>query len=314
LATFANGSGADGFEELLAQADFEVDAVPLDVGGEIVPVDLSGARVGAGDQEAMLVIARDASERVSLQNQLRQAQKLEAMGQLTGGIAHDFNNLLTAVALNIEALKRRIGREGETEAIADQIERALDRGQAMTHRLLAFARQQPVAPRVCEVRELVQASIEMLERALPHHVQIQSRCANDLHRVSIDPNQFQDALLNLAINARDAMPTGGRLTIGAENVVLDRKPGSVGPGRYVSVVVSDTGAGMSQETMRRAFEPFFTTKPEGRGTGLGLSMVYGFARQAGGEVSIESALDRGTTITLLLPEAGSAMAQHEALA
>jgi|GEM_PF-2685768 len=262
----------------------------------------SSAAVAFDNEAYRLVIVRDVTEQRRLEGQLRRVQELDGLCQLTGVIAHDFNNLLGAVALSMEALKGRLAEGSEAKAIANSVERATERGRAMTRRLLAFARQQPVVARECDISELVSASLEMVQRTLPHTIEIEANLDPGLNYAFIDPAQLEDALLNLAINARDAMPAGGRLVFSTAPVRIDAEvAGSAPVGDYVSVIVSDTGAGMSLETQQRVFEPFFTTKEEGKGTGLGLSQVYGFARQAGGDVRIESLLGQGTTITILLP-------------
>jgi PAS domain S-box-containing protein len=275
--------------------------------------EATSAAVSVDGEHYRLVIVRDVTEQRRLEAGLRRVQKLDALGQLTGGIVHDFNNLLSAIALNVEALRRRTAQGGEASVIADHLERGVERGQAMSRRLLAFARQQPVAARECDINAIVAASVEMLERTLPHGIQIETRSAGELHAV-IDPSQFEDALLNLALNARDAMPGGGKLSIETAMHSIAVGAGDAGAllsGDYVAISVTDTGAGMDAETMQRVFEPFFTTKEEGKGTGLGLSMVYGFARQAGGDVRIESDIGRGTRVSILLPRASLGMVQHD---
>jgi signal transduction histidine kinase len=234
-------------------------------------------------------------------------QKLDALGQLTGGIAHDFNNLLTVVLANAEALLTRLDDRPDAAALAANIERAADNGSSMTRRLLAFARRQEVDVRLCNVNAVVADCVEMFRRTLPSSVAIETELAPDIAPLLIDPSQLEDALLNLAINARDAMPEGGALRIKTHNGTIengDELPQIAGR-PYVCISVADTGEGMSADAMQRVFEPFFTTKGEGRGTGLGLSMVYGFARQAGGDVRIESVLGKGTRVNILLPGAQS---------
>ena len=239
--------------------------------------------------------------------QLRQAQKMEAVGQLTGGIAHDFNNLLTGVIGSLDLMQRRLAR-GETDRIAHYATMAMasaNRAAALTHRLLAFSRRQPLDPRPVDANRLVLGMEELLRRSIGEAVTLDIVAAGDLWRSLCDPHQLESAILNLAINARDAMPDGGVLTIETCNAHLDDayalRDREVRPGHYVCVCVTDTGMGMSPETIARAFEPFFTTKPIGQGTGLGLSMIYGFARQSEGYVRIYSEEGRGTTIRLYLP-------------
>jgi PAS domain S-box-containing protein len=299
--------GVADFEALLEQRTFEASALPLDVGqGRIVHVDLSATRVNAEGSEALLVIARDVSERVSLQEQLRQSQKLEAMGQLTGGVAHDFNNLLTVVTTSTERLAAALRDQPTLLPMLEQIDRAVDRGEQLTSRLLTFARKQTLRRIVIDLNAIVQRATEMLGRTLGEHVGLEVNLENALWPSVADAAQVEDALLNLCINARDAMPNGGRLSIETRNHRLtDADASALGAdassGDYATLIVRDTGTGMSRETLARAVEPFFTTKDVGSGTGLGLSMVYGFAKQSGGWLQIESEVGRGTSITLYLP-------------
>ena len=270
--------------------------------GERRRFEASSAAVTIERESYRLVIVREVTEQRRLEAQLRRVQKLDALGQLTGGIAHDFNNLLTVVAANAEALLRRLDDRPDVAVLAANIERAADNGSAMTRRLLAFARRQDVVVRSSDVNAVVASSVEMLKRTLSAGIAIETKLELDLPHVLIDPAQLEDALLNLAINARDAMPKGGALTL--ETRVKTIKNGA--SHTFVCVSVADTGEGMSEEVMQRVFEPFFTTKSEGKGTGLGLSMVYGFARQAGGDVNIESAPGKGTRVSILLPLVGAA--------
>ena len=235
---------------------------------------------------------------------LRQSQKMEAVGQLTGGIAHDFNNLLQIVVGNLELVLRRVPEEqARVRRAVNNAMLGAQRAATLTQRLLAFSRRQPLQPRPLELNALVQGMSDLMRRTLGEAVRIETTLAAELWVVEVDANQLENALLNLAVNARDAMPAGGTLRIGTANEVV--RDGEAGPeaaaGEYVALTVSDTGTGMSEETMARVFEPFFTTKEAGKGTGLGLSMVYGFAKQSGGNVRIESAPGAGTTLTLLLP-------------
>ena len=262
--------------------------------------EASSAGVAIDRESYRLVIVRDVTEQRGLEAQLRRVQKLDALGQLTGGIAHDFNNLLTIVAANAEALLKRLDDRPDAAALAANIERAAANGSSMTRRLLAFARRQEVEARPCDLNIVIAESVAMLERTLPSNVTIKTALAQNLAPAMIDPAQLEDALLNLAINARDAMPKGGVLGIETEEVADEN--GDL----FVVMSVADTGEGMSEEVLQRVFEPFFTTKGEGKGTGLGLSMVYGFARQAGGDVQIESAVGRGSRVSVRLPRAQGA--------
>ncbi|WP_236960160.1 CHASE3 domain-containing protein [Methylobacterium durans] len=256
-----------------------------------------------GAHEALL---RASVARERLEDQLRQSQKMEAMGQLTGGLAHDFNNMLAIIMGNLNLLKRRIERgEGRLETYVQQ---ALDggaRAATLTHRLLAFARKQPLSPEAIDCNRLVPGMSEILRRTLGERVRVETVLAGGLWTTRADANQLENALLNLAVNARDAMPEGGHLTIETANAHLDDAYAQAHPGipagQYVLIAVSDTGSGMSQEIATRAFDPFFTTKAVGQGTGLGLSQVYGFVRQTGGHVKIYTEAGRGTSVKIYLP-------------
>ncbi|HVF93388.1 MAG TPA: PAS domain-containing protein [Sphingomonas sp.] len=238
---------------------------------------------------------------------LRQAQKMEAVGQLTGGIAHDFNNLLTGVIGSLDLLQRKLsmGRMSELDRHVTAATTAANRAAALTHRLLAFSRRQPLDPRPVNANRLVTSIEELLRRTIGESVHLEIVTAGGLWQTLCDPHQLESALLNLAINARDAMPEGGKLTIETCNAHLDTayaaQSRDVRPGQYVCICVSDTGTGMDKDTIAKAFEPFFTTKPIGQGTGLGLSMIYGFARQSNGYAKIYSEVGDGTTFKLYLP-------------
>ncbi|MGC2525670.1 MAG: ATP-binding protein [Stellaceae bacterium] len=245
-------------------------------------------------------------EREKAEEALRQAQKMEAVGQLTGGVAHDFNNLLQVITGNLDTLLRRAGDgEGDIHRLANAAMRGAERAAILTQRLLAFSRRQPLAPQPIEVNKLVAGMSDLLRRTLGETVSVETVLAGGVWRASADANQLENALLNLAVNARDAMPGGGRLTIESGNAYLDEEYAAgheeVKPGQYVTVAVTDTGTGMTKETLGRVFEPFFTTKETGRGSGLGLSQVYGFMRQSDGHVTVYSELDQGTTVRLYLP-------------
>ena len=259
------------------------------------------------EEQALADLKREHAQRLSAESQLRQSQKMEAVGQLTGGIAHDFNNLLAVITGSLELVQRRIAR-GDTDVgrfIAGALDGA-DRAAKLTHRLLAFARQQPLEPRPTDPNRLVAGMVDLLRRTLGETVQVETRLMADPPPVFVDQNQLENAILNLAVNARDAMPGGGRLT-------LEIAQGSLEDGAQgVSITVRDTGTGMPPEVVARAFEPFFTTKPQGRGTGLGLSQVYGFVTQSGGRVRIDSQPGRGTAITLTLPVSRDALPAEDA--
>jgi PAS domain S-box-containing protein len=268
---------------------------------------------GVRDNDRNYVVARDvtaekaAAERLrATEEALLQSQKMEAVGQLTGGIAHDFNNLLTGIVGSLDLMQTRLN-QGRTENVARYINAAMtsaNRAAALTHRLLAFARRQPLIPKSIDVNQLVVSLEDLLRRTIGETIDLRIAASDDLWSTLCDPNQLESALLNLAINARDAMPDGGRLTIATTNARLDSIAAgtpALSPGDYVCITVADTGVGMSAEVAGRAFDPFFTTKPIGQGTGLGLSMIYGFARQSNGHVTIESKIGRGTSIRLYLP-------------
>jgi CheY-like chemotaxis protein len=237
---------------------------------------------------------------------LRQSQKMEAIGQLTGGIAHDFNNLLTVITGNMETLQRRLSQHGEgrLQRYVDSALLASSRAAVLTHHLLAFSRRQPLEPKPISVNTLITGISEMLRRTLGEHITVETVLAGGLWATFADANQLENSLLNLAVNARDAMPDGGKLTIEAANAYLDddyAATADVPAGQYVGLFVRDTGAGMPPDVVAQAFDPFFTTKEIGQGTGLGLSQVYGFVKQSGGHVKIESEVGTGTTIRIYLP-------------
>ena len=258
-------------------------------------------------------------ELIEAQEALRQAQKMEAVGQLTGGIAHDFNNLLQGITGSLEIVQRRVaqGRVSELDRFITGATTAANRAASLTHRLLAFSRRQPLDPRPVKVNPLVASLEDLLRRTTGEQIELDMVLGAGLWTTLCDPNQLENSLLNLVINARDAMPHGGKLTIETGNAHLDdhfaASQRDVRPGHYVCICVSDTGTGMSADTIAKAFEPFFTTKPIGQGTGLGLSMIYGFARQSEGYARIYSELGQGTTIKLYLPRHYGEAEQDEAL-
>ncbi|HXN67940.1 MAG TPA: PAS domain-containing protein [Bradyrhizobium sp.] len=268
---------------------------------------------GVADRDHIYGVARDvtaekaAAERLrAAEEALQQSQKMEAVGQLTGGIAHDFNNLLTGIVGSLDLLQTRLN-QGRTDNVARYINAAMtsaNRAAALTHRLLAFARRQPLIPKGVDVNQLVVSLEDLLRRTIGETIDLEITASDGLWWTLCDPNQLESALLNLAINARDAMPDGGRLTISTANVRIDRVTAdtpALSPGDYVCIAVTDSGVGMSAEVAARAFDPFFTTKPIGQGTGLGLSMIYGFARQSDGHATIDSRIGQGTTVRLYLP-------------
>ena len=264
-------------------------------------------RDASGVGQRMVGSMTDVTARVAVEAQLREAQKLEAVGKLTGGLAHDFNNLLTVVIGTTEALAERLAGDPESRMLAETADAAARRGAELVSRLLAFARQQPLDPKKIDIGRLLRDFDPILRRTLSEDVDLEVAEERGLWEANIDPGQLEAALLNLVINARDAMPGGGRLAIRASNASLDEERGpleeSAFAGQYVMVSVSDTGSGMPPEVVSRVFEPFFTTKDVGKGSGLGLSMVYGFVKQSRGHVKIQSEVGEGTTISIYLPRA-----------
>ena len=288
-------------ERRIIGIDREVQGLRKD--GSIFPCELSMGEMEQGGEQAFVGIIRDLSERKRIEQELVQAQKMEAVGQLTGGIAHDFNNLLTVIMGNLEMLQQRVADE-EPAALVTEAREAAELGAELTNRLLGFARRQALRPQVIDVNELVLDMSDLLRRTLGQAIEISTVLANPLRRVLVDPGQLQNALLNLAINARDAMPKGGRLVVETAHAEFEAEDRTgLPPGIYASISVTDSGHGMAPEVKARAIEPFFTTKPAGVGSGLGLSMVYGFAKQTGGDLRIYSELGQGTTVIIYLPEA-----------
>lgn len=269
-----------------------------------------------GAPDAILAIHSDITEQVILERQLQQSQRLESLGQLTGGIAHDFNNLLTVVLGSAETLIDALNDDERLRSSAEITRAAALRGAELTKRLLAFARRQPLAPGQHDVNRITEDMEPLLRRTIGESIRIALVLADDLAPATVDDAQLESCILNLAINARDAMPEGGLLSIETANVRLDEDYASrnseVVPGRYVMLAISDTGTGMPPEVAERVFEPFFTTKAPGRGSGLGLSMVHGFVKQSGGHVKVYSELGEGTTIKIYLPRSGSADAVADA--
>jgi PAS domain S-box-containing protein len=257
------------------------------------------------------------ADRQRAEDQLRQAQKMEAVGQLTGGLAHDFNNILAGISGSLEMIEARIA-QGRTEDLGRYVGAAKNlskRAAALTHRLLAFSRRQTLDPKATDVNRLVAGMLEFIQRTVGPQISVEAAAAVGLWNTLVDAGQLENALLNLCINAHDAMPHGGKLTIETANKWLDESAAGqrdLPPGQYVSLCVSDTGIGMTPEVVARAFDPFFTTKPIGAGTGLGLSMVYGFARQSEGQVRIYSEIDKGTMVCVYLPRHLGAAAAEDA--
>ncbi|SEQ52635.1 hybrid sensor histidine kinase/response regulator [Sphingobium sp. YR768] len=264
-------------------------------------------------------VARDVTEHrahalalADAESALRQAQKMETLGQLTGGVAHDFNNLLQIVTGNLDLLQRALPESDDRlRRMADRAMAGAERAAILTQRLLAFSRRQPLDPRPIDPARLMGAMSDLLFRTLGETIAVETIAAPDCWSIEVDVNQMENALLNLAVNARDAMPDGGRLTIAVDNVAIGADDPDIGPGQYVAITVTDTGEGMDADTLAHAIEPFFTTKEVGRGTGLGLSMVYGFIKQSGGHVRVQSAPGQGTRVLLYLPRHHGYVAANE---
>ncbi|HUO03313.1 MAG TPA: response regulator, partial [Rhizomicrobium sp.] len=301
----------DGVERWISAAGrtFFHDRTPRRFVGTVIDIsERKRAEAALADLNATLErrVAERTHQLLQTEEALRQAQKMEAVGQLTGGIAHDFNNLLQGITGALDRVQHRIteGRPGEADRFLKAATDAASRAAALTHRLLAFSRRQTLDPRPLDANRLIGGMEELIRRTMGPNVAIEVVGAMGLWPIRVDPSQLENSLLNLCINARDAMPEGGKLIIETANKWLDdhaSRDRDIPPGQYVSLCVTDTGAGMTPEVVERAFDPFFTTKPIGRGTGLGLSMVYGFVRQSGGQVRIYSELGKGTTMCLYFP-------------
>lgn len=274
--------------------------------GEEFPMHLGVAEMTVGGKKAFIASVTDLTEIKFLEKKLLHAQRMEAVGQLTGGIAHDFNNLLAVMIGNAEMLEIRTTNDQQSGKNVNEIIKAVERASSLTDRLLTFSRRQTLAPVSTNISSLIGGLDDMLKRSLGATINLTVEAAPDLWPATIDPHQFENALVNLAINARDAMPDGGQLTIKAANTTLDenyaRQHEDVAPGDYVQVAVMDTGAGMSADVLEKVFEPFFTTKDVGKGSGLGLSMVYGFVKQSSGHITVDSDANDGTTVKLYIPQ------------
>ena len=315
----ADGVPKRALETAVREGKFEAEGCRVRKDGTTfwASVVINPIRDRAGTLIGFAKITRDITERrnaqqalLNAQEQLAQAQKMEGIGQLTGGVAHDFNNLLTVIIGNLESMQRAVGSGGvlDPARLARSIDYAMrgaERAASLTQRLLAFSRRQPLDPKTVDVGRLVTGMSELLRRTLGEQVAIETVLAGGLWRVLVDPNQLEVSILNLAVNARDAMPNGGKLTVETANTLLDEayaaQHAEVAPGQYVVISITDSGVGMSRDVQARAFEPFYTTKDIGHGTGLGLSQVYGFVKQSGGHVKLYSEEGMGTTVKLYLP-------------
>jgi PAS domain S-box-containing protein len=283
----------------------EIEALRRD--GKEIKVELSITGLRRRDGVVFNGFVRDLTDRIAAQDRIRQAEKMEALGQLTGGIAHDFNNILTVVTGTIEILADAVRSEPQLAAITRMIDEAASRGAELTQHLLAFARKQPLQPREVDINTLVIDTAKLLRPTLGEQIEIETVFADESCFATVDPNQLTTAILNLALNARDAMPNGGKLVLETGSADLDESyasaNGDIQPGRYAVIAVSDTGAGIPAAMLDRVFDPFFTSKGPGKGTGLGLSMVYGFVKQSAGHIKIYSEEGHGTTIRMYLPPA-----------
>ncbi|GBU18599.1 MULTISPECIES: ATP-binding protein [Methylobacterium] len=314
--------------EANGRVDHGPDGTPLSFPGVVLDVeerraveqerDRANAQLRALTDTLEQRVGERTAELMNAEEQLRQSQKMEAVGQLTGGLAHDFNNLLAGISGSLELIQTRLsqGRINDIERYMTAAQGAARRAAALTHRLLAFSRRQTLAPKPTNVNALVEGMLDLIQRTVGPSVQVQTVGLAGLWPALVDPSQLENALLNLCINARDAMPEGGRIVIETSNRWIDAQVArrqDMPEGEYLSLSVSDTGTGMPPEVIAKAFDPFFTTKPLGQGTGLGLSMIYGFAKQSGGQVRIHSTVGEGTTVSVYLPRHQGEAARDEAL-
>ncbi len=302
---------ADAFSDALSGGSLDFECVIVDAKAQRRTISVKG-RVrtdDAGTPVRITGVVADITARKAADEQLAQAQKMDAIGQLTGGVAHDFNNLLTPIVGSLDVVRRRLKDDERSQRLLDAGMQAAERAATLTHRLLAFARRQALQPKAVDVGALIDGIVELIRRSLGPAIEIVLDVPRHLPAARVDPNQLELALLNLAINARDAMPGGGRLTIGADTVGAGtRHAAGLNPGTYVRITAADTGVGMDRATLSRATEPFFSTKGVGKGTGLGLSMVHGLAAQSGGTLQLSSQPGKGTTIELWLPSTDEAPA------
>ena len=291
----------------------EIEALRRD--GTEIRVELSVTALKRRDGFLFNGFIRDLTDKIAAEDRIRQAEKMEAVGQLTGGIAHDFNNILTVITGTIEILAEAVEKEPQLAAITRMIDEAASRGADLTQHLLAFARKQPLQPRETDVNELIIDTAKLLRPTLGEQIEIASVFEDEACMATVDPSQLATAILNLALNSRDAMPNGGKLTLETSMAFLDESyvgmHGDVPPGRYALIAVSDTGTGIPAAILDKVFNPFFTSKGPGKGTGLGLSMVYGFVKQSAGHIMIYSEEGHGTTIKMYLPPGTGALSAAE---
>ena len=318
LASLLEGKDAAWLQRLLddvLESETAREATCRLVRQDGAPVRITWSISWSATDQLFIAVGRDTTRQFALEMQVNRSLRLESVGQLTGGVAHDFNNLLTVILGNADLLREELQAQPTLAPLAQMIGGAAQRGAELTQRLLAFAGRQALEPESVDANRLISGMDGMLRRTLGEHVEIETVRGADLWPALVDPAQLESALLNLCLNARDAMPEGGLLTILTANAPLDREHADqhagAEPGDYVQLAVSDTGSGISPEHLGRVFEPFYTTKEAGKGTGLGLSMVYGFVKQSRGYVTLHSELGRGTTVTMYLPRADVAAAPVE---
>jgi two-component system, cell cycle sensor histidine kinase and response regulator CckA len=282
-----------------------VEMSGLKADGSDFPIELSVARVGSDTRGVLTGFIRDISERRALEEQLRQSQKLEAIGRLASGVAHDFNNILMSVMGAADLLLMQLGADDPARGEADEIKRSVERGAGLTRQLLAFSRRQSTRPRLFALADVVLGMETMVRRLLGPEIELAIATRSEPVHLVADSSHIEQVVLNLVVNARDAMPEGGRITIRIDQVELDEGTAATfvdgDPGRYARLTVMDTGTGMDEQTRAKLFEPFFTTKPQGKGTGLGLSIVYGIVKQNGGYITVTSEPGRGATFVIYLP-------------
>ena len=305
-------SGGDG---PLARRQLELTGLRSD--GAEFPIEVAVARIGSDTRSEMTVFVRDITERRALEEQLRQSQKLEAIGRLAGGVAHDFNNILMSIMGSADLLLMGLRWEDSARGEAAEIKQSVERGAGLTRQLLAFSRRQPTRPRLVALGDVLAGMETLMRRLIGPEIEFDLGAQADPATVMADPAQIEQVVLNLVVNARDAMPEGGRLTVRVDEVELDATAAVAlvegRAGRYARLSVSDTGTGIDQQTRARLFEPFFTTKEHGKGTGLGLSIVYGIVKQSAGYISVVSEPGHGATFVIYLPAALAAEPQHSAV-